>query len=95
MHGKSQMPLNIQELEILRPRPIKLLTGGSGTLGERYRLQTLKEVSNACPTQWHVAKHDVYGEEFLEAWEAAVGDEVNLEMLDIDTQMDDMVINDE
>ena len=50
---------------------------------------------HACPTQWHVAKHDVYGEEFLEAWEAAVGDEVNLEMLEIDTQMDDMVIDDE
>ena len=48
-----------------------------------------------CPTQWHVAKHDVYGQKFLNAWEAAVGTEVNQEMLEIDTQLDDMTIDDE
>ena len=45
-------------------------------------------------TQWHVAKHDVYGERFREAWNAAAGSEVNEEMLEVDAQVDNMVIND-
>ena len=28
-------------------------------------------------SSWHVAKHDVYGEAFLEAWENASTDEIN------------------
>ena len=49
----------------------------------------------ANPADWHVAKHDVYGDAFLEAWENASMDEVNTAMLEVIGQLDDIAIEEE
>ena len=51
---------------------------------------------HACPTQWHVAKHDVYGKQFLDAWEASTNQEINQDnMLEIGAELDNLAIEDE
>ena len=46
---------------------------------------------------WHIAKHVVYGEKFLEAWDKTFEEEEeeSQTILDIIDELDDIVINDE
>ena len=52
---------------------------------------------NTSARHWHISKHDVYGEKFLEAWDKAVKEEEaeSQTILDIIDEMDDIVIDDE
>ena len=52
---------------------------------------------NTSAHHWHISKHDVYGEKFLEAWDKAVEEEEaeSQTILDIIDEMDDIVIDDE
>ena len=45
--------------------------------------------------EWHIAKHDVYGAEFLKAWMNCQDNEVALAELEIYGQLDDIAIDDD
>ena len=46
------------------------------------------------PKNWHISKHDVYGERFLQQWEDSVDTEVNSNMLEGEDTVDDLMIDD-
>ena len=45
--------------------------------------------------QWHIAKHDIYRQKNLEAWENCQPNEVDPSVLEFVGQLDDLAIDDE
>ena len=44
---------------------------------------------------WHIAKHDVYGEKFLESWADCTCDQVDPVELELVGRLDNIAIDDE